>query len=217
MTPWPAQPGSPTDRPAAVPAAVSAGTDGRVLVVCTGNVARSPYLERRLRQLLGEAGRTTEVDSAGTGALVGSDMDPESAALLGLRGGDASGFVARRLTADIVAGADLVLCAAREHRAAVVTLVPRALNRTFTLGDLADLARGGQLAVAADELAATGQSRPAAVAAAAASLRGTVPPRSATDSDVVDPYRRGRGVYEQMARQIEADLAPVAAALVGRG
>lgn len=212
MTPWTAQPDSPTDRPDALPG----GTDGRVLVVCTGNVARSPYLERRLRQLLGDAGRTTEVVSAGTGALVGSDMDPESATLLVQHGGDPSGFVARRLTADIVAGADLVVCAAREHRAAVVTLLPRALNRTFTLGDLADLARGGRLSATADALAAAGENRPSAVAAAAASLRGTVPPRSAADSDVVDPYRRGRGVYEQMARQIEADLAPVAAALVGR-
>ena len=49
------------------------GQAGSILVVCTGNVCRSPYIERRLRHEL--AGTGIEVTSAGTRALVGHDMD----------------------------------------------------------------------------------------------------------------------------------------------
>lgn len=184
-------------------------TVGAVLVVCTGNVARSPYLERRLRQLLDPT--TVSVSSAGTGALAGQSMDAESAALLERCGADSSGFTARQLRAPMVEQADLVVCAAREHRAAVVQLHPRALRYAFTLGDLGDLARGVDLVMPA--LAAPGGTWVARIAAAAAAARGTVPPRNARDSDIVDPHGRGPAVYARMAAQIEHDLEALVRAL----
>ena len=42
-----------------------------ILVVCTGNICRSPIGERYLRSLLPDK----KVDSAGTGALVGHEAD----------------------------------------------------------------------------------------------------------------------------------------------
>ena len=45
--------------------------------------------------------------------------------------------VSRELTQDLVVAADLVLTATREQRSAVVTRVPTALKRTFTLGEFA--------------------------------------------------------------------------------
>ena len=90
---------------------------GNVLIVCTGNVCRSPYIEYRLRDLLGERG--PQIASAGTMALAGAPIDPSSGELLAGHGIDASGFVARQLTADMVREADLILTAAREHRADV--------------------------------------------------------------------------------------------------
>ena len=51
----------------------------RVLVVCVGNVCRSPLGERLLAARLGDG---FEVTSAGVGALVGEPMDPEAAAHL---------------------------------------------------------------------------------------------------------------------------------------
>jgi protein-tyrosine phosphatase len=83
----------------------------RVLVVCTGNICRSPAVERLLAAGLGAAyrGRDTgglapaiEVASAGTGGMVGWPMPDEMAALVASRGVDPTGFEARQLTPGLV-------------------------------------------------------------------------------------------------------------------
>ena len=155
---------------------------GNVLVVCTGNVCRSPYLERRLRHDL--AGTGIQVMSAGTRALAGHDMDAGTRDLLQHRGIDTTGFTARELTADLVAGADLVIAAAREHRAAAVRLHPAAMARTFALRDLADLLSG----VTAEQPAPTESDVPwvRQVAQTASGRRALVPARQ-HGVDVTDP------------------------------
>ncbi|HSP60467.1 MAG TPA: low molecular weight phosphatase family protein, partial [Ornithinimicrobium sp.] len=57
---------------------------GRILVVCTGNVCRSPLVERLLQDGLDERWGTGRfvVRSAGTGALVDHPMDERSAEVL---------------------------------------------------------------------------------------------------------------------------------------
>lgn len=55
-------------------------------------------------------------------------------------GADASNFAARQLTPRIAAGADLILTMTTAHRAAVLELAPRQLQRTFTLVEAANLA-----------------------------------------------------------------------------
>jgi protein-tyrosine phosphatase len=77
---------------------------GRVLVICTGNVCRSPYLERRLRQLL--EGQDVLVESAGTRALVGADIEPGSVAALEAVGSDTLGFASRQLAPAMLGAAD---------------------------------------------------------------------------------------------------------------
>ncbi|WP_170144128.1 hypothetical protein [Calidifontibacter indicus] len=51
-------------------------SDARILVVCTGNICRSPYIERVLATQL--AGRGYTVESAGTRALVDYPMEPQA-------------------------------------------------------------------------------------------------------------------------------------------
>jgi protein-tyrosine phosphatase len=109
-----------------------------VLVVCVGNLCRSPLAERLLRRRLADAPEVG-VASAGVRAVVGAPMDASAALELARLGGDPAGFVARQLTPDMVAGADLVLTATREIRGQVVALAPAALKRTFTLLELAAL------------------------------------------------------------------------------
>ena len=179
-----------------------------ILVVCTGNVCRSPYLERRLRAEL--AGTGIQVTSAGTVALVGHDMDPGSRTLLARAGADTAGFEARQLSGDLVAAADLIITAGREHRAAAARLAPAVLRRVFTLRDLADLLDGAtaeDLAAGADEEVWVRQ-----VGSAAASRRGMVPARQ-TDVDITDPIGQSLSVFEQMAAEVDAALTPVVAAL----
>jgi protein-tyrosine phosphatase len=185
---------------------------GRILVICTGNVCRSPYLERRLRQLL--AGHDVVVESAGTRALAGAPIEPGSSAALVALGGDPTGFVARQLAADLLDRADLVIAATQKHRADAVALHPRALRKTFTLGELTDLVRDVDLVSAAEELDAEPDTAWAAVVAKVArGRRGLNPARTAAESDIPDPYGRDASAYDLMSTAIESQLPVVAAAL----
>lgn len=191
---------------------------GRVVVVCTGNVCRSPYIERRLAHLLADTGLV--VTSAGTRAMVGAPIEPGSVALLERVGADAGGFASRQLTPAILAEADLVVAATQNHRSDAVALNPRVLRRTFTLGELADLVADTDLSdVAAEALADASDGSGAAtpwvtrVAEAARDRRGFVRARPAEESDIPDPYGRGAEAYALMGAAIEDVLPVVAGAL----
>ncbi|QNK54049.1 hypothetical protein H7F30_07310 [Dermacoccus sp. PAMC28757] len=181
---------------------------GRILVVCTGNVCRSPYIHLRLAAELDGLG--IEVTSAGTGALAGWPVDPGSVALLDAAGIDSTAFRARQLTVDMVEDADLVLTATRAHRRAVVQEAPLGLRKTFALTDFADLVEGLQ----PDDIEhVRGRSLVARVAAAAADRHHLVHARTDDDADIVDPFRRSPDVFAQMERQTLPALETVIAAL----
>jgi protein-tyrosine phosphatase len=183
------------------------GGAGRVLIVCTGNVCRSPYIERRLAQLLGHTGLV--ITSAGTDAMVGAPIEPASAARLQRVGADSKNFAARMLTPAILAEVDLVLTATREHRAKAVRMHPRAMRSCFTLGDFSDLVRD-----LPHESPAPDESWAAHVARLAHGARGVVPPRPSDEADIVDPYRRPDYFYDQMVSQIEREIGPIIDALI---
>jgi len=107
-----------------------------VLLVCTGNICRSPLAEEMLKRTLKERGIDgVNVTSAGTGAWDGAPAS-EGAYLVGLeRGLDLSGHRARLLTRELVDQADLILTMARHHRARVDELGGE--GRVFVLGEYA--------------------------------------------------------------------------------
>lgn len=185
---------------------------GRILVICTGNVCRSPYLERRLAQLLD--GQDVVVESAGTRALVGADIEPGSVAVLSTLGADTEGFASRQLVPAMLDAADLVITATQKHRGDAVALHPRALRKTFTLGELADLVRDADLA-GSPEAAQAGPDTPWAsvVGEVARGRRGLHPARSADESDIPDPYGRDAAAYDLMSTEIESQLPVVVDAL----
>lgn len=188
----------------------SQAANGRILVVCTGNICRSPYIERVLAHEL--AGTGISVSSAGTGALVGAPIDPESAVRLRAVGADADNYAARQVTREIVASSDLIIAATREHLSQVVPIHPRALRYGFALHDLGDLLA----AVTPEEIAAApGDNHVAKVAAAAIAKRGVVAPRLPADSSIVDPFRRQPQVFDQMVAEISSSLPAVVKALRG--
>ena len=186
----------------------------RILTVCTGNVCRSPFIERALQAELDRSwgpGRV-EVVSAGTGALVDEPMNPPALRVLEAAGYTADGFRARALTPEIVASADLVLTATRRHRGLVAQLHPRALRCTFTLREFADLVSD----LPRDTPAADPVEHVRTLVQAAAARRGLRPPLADAEADVIDPYLRDEAVFEQMSQQIMAALPVVAAALGSR-
>jgi protein-tyrosine phosphatase len=159
-----------------------------ILCVCTGNVCRSPVAERLLATRLGPDVR---VASAGTFGLTGRGIEPEMVAQLTAAGVPEVEFVARRMTAADVRGADLVLGLGREHRSQAVELVPAAVRRSFTLLEFARLVA----TIAPEELphGSVADRLRAAVPLAAARRRRVA---SADLDDVADPYRQHRSAYD---------------------
>lgn len=177
-----------------------------ILTVCSGNICRSPMAEQLLRaQLAGYPG--VNIRSAGTLALVGEGMDSRSAEMAGRFGStDTQRHIAAKIDVDQVKSSDFVLAMSREHRRAVVELVPRAARVTFTVREFARLASAVtdldlEAAALMHRSNISGRLREAVEAAAC--LRGLVsPPVSPDDDDVVDPYRRDYPVYEESANQL---------------
>ena len=176
----------------------------QILTVCTGNVCRSPYMERVLRQVVDSAWGhgTVRVESAGTGALVGASMDQGSESLLRASGVDTAGFVARQIERDHVAASDLVLTATRAHRGPVAQLHPKALRYTFAVADFVDLADS----IPDEQLPRTDDAGAwlREITQLVAGRRGLTAPRDAADVDIVDPHRRDESVFRQMADQLDA-------------
>ncbi len=104
----------------------------RVLIVCVGNICRSPTAEYLLRDRLRGTGK--QVESAGLAAVVGQTIDPVAEAVLAAHGLTAAGHVARQVSQDMISEADMVIAMDRRHVSAIQALAPHARGKTFLLG-----------------------------------------------------------------------------------
>src|SRR3989304_10011706 len=113
----------------------------RVLVLCPGNVCRSPsaggLLRAALEVRLGD--RAPSVASAGTMGWEGSGATPEAIEAAAERGVDIAAHRARGLRSQEVLAADLVVAMAQEPADVLRNLTPAS---TFTLKALAPLPHG---------------------------------------------------------------------------
>jgi protein-tyrosine phosphatase len=105
----------------------------RILIVCVGNICRSPMAEILLRKHLGGDGDIV-VESAGLAALVGNPIDPIAQAVLTDNGLTGAGHVARQVTPGMIAAADLVLAMQQRHLDALHAISPQARGKTFLMG-----------------------------------------------------------------------------------
>jgi len=101
----------------------------RILVVCVGNICRSPTAEFLLKASL--PGK--HISSAGLAALVGHDMDKQAKAIAERAGLHCSTHHARQLTRELCHQADLILVMESRHREGVTQLCPEARGKVFLL------------------------------------------------------------------------------------
>lgn len=101
-----------------------------ILVVCIGNVCRSPVGERILRQLLPEK----KITSAGVSALVGCPVDDMTAAAARVHNIDTSRHVAKQLTIEMCENADLILAMSEEVRQIIHQLAPFTKGKVLLFG-----------------------------------------------------------------------------------
>jgi protein-tyrosine phosphatase len=90
----------------------------RLLMLCMGNICRSPMAEGALRARLQAAGLAgdVEVDSAGTGGWhAGDPPDPRAIATAAAHGVDIAGLRARKLAIEDFDRFDWILCADRDN------------------------------------------------------------------------------------------------------
>ena len=106
----------------------------RVLMVCTGNICRSPMAEALLVRRLTDRGVEVRVASAGIAALVGHAAAPEAQALMRERGFDIGAHRGRQLTPEIIRSFELILVMEMGQQRAVESMLPSARGRVHRLG-----------------------------------------------------------------------------------
>jgi protein-tyrosine phosphatase len=102
-----------------------------VLVVCEGNICRSPMAAALLSKRLPKI----NVLSAGTRALVGRNADALAIQLMTRERLDISTHVAKFVTLERVREANLVLTMTKEQRVFVETSYPFSKGRVYRLGE----------------------------------------------------------------------------------
>lgn len=110
----------------------------RILVVCVGNICRSPVAEAMLRAQLPHK----HFSSAGLNAMVGQGVDANARELAEHAGLTVEAHQARQLTVSMLQNAELILVMSDGQRRAVGELLPTALGKTMLLGRWLDDGKG---------------------------------------------------------------------------
>lgn len=106
----------------------------RILVVCIGNICRSPMAEALLREALSDTSGIV-VESAGLGALVDQPASEFSVELMREAGIDISGHRARQLNGELLDAADIVLVMETGHKTAITENEPTARGKVYRIGE----------------------------------------------------------------------------------
>jgi low molecular weight protein-tyrosine phosphatase len=181
----------------------------RVLVVCTGNVCRSPIAEGFLRSAFEErlGPDAPEVTSAGTMGWAGSGADPSSIRAAAERGVDIAGHRAREISDDEVARATVIVAMSPEH---LRGLDGEARSRAFTLKELV------RLLEALPEPGAPSARGLSARVAEADGLRRDGFEGDPTDEGIMDPLGMPLDGFRAVARELDAWCSRLADGLAGR-
>ena len=111
-----------------------------VLMVCVGNICRSPMAEALLINRLSGHSKYANVNiaSAGVGALVGHEADETVKELMNGCGIDVSAHRARQLSTELLSEYDLILVMEKGHINAVHNIAPFSKGKVHLLGKWSD-------------------------------------------------------------------------------
>ncbi|MGO1282668.1 low molecular weight protein-tyrosine-phosphatase [Psychrobacter sp.] len=105
-----------------------------ILVVCVGNICRSPMAEALLKQRYPHK----NIDSAGVGALVGHSADPAALEIMAGQEIDITNHVAKQVDEDLVKKADLIFTMSDSQTKWIEERWPFCRGKTFKLGHWQD-------------------------------------------------------------------------------
>lgn len=110
-----------------------------ILVVCVGNICRSPMAEALLKQRFPDK----SIDSAGVGALVGHSADPAAVKIMQMLNIDISTHVAKQINEKLVQKADLIFTMSEGQNKWIEERWPFCRGKTYRIGhwqgkDIAD-------------------------------------------------------------------------------
>ncbi len=163
--------------------------------------------EALLAHRLAEAGVDAHVHSAGL-LYDGESPPPDGIEVMATRGIDTSAHVSRRMTAEMLQGADLVVGMAKEHVREAVLLAPTTWPKAFTIKELVRRGenvgprRPGQTLLDWAASVHEGRTRADMLGASA-------------DDDVADPIGRRRSFYDQTATELDDLTARLAKLIAG--
>ena len=104
----------------------------QILVLCIGNICRSPIAEVMLKKEFPDK----TIWSAGLGALVGNGADPISVDLAEKNGYDLSGHRAQQVAAWMCQQAELILVMEKSHKTDIENRYPMVRGKAFCLGSV---------------------------------------------------------------------------------
>lgn len=178
----------------------------RILFVCTAGRCRSPIAAALLEKRLGQVDAGVSIASVGL-KFTGEPTPNIGVSVMAERGIDLAPHRSVSVTAETVAGADLILGMTREHVRDVVGISPAAWPKTFTLKDFVRRAdkvgpprRHQRLA---DWLSSVGEGRDPR------DVLGSDP-----DDEVRDPYGQRTRAWERVVDELD-DLVSKIPRLLG--
>ena len=110
----------------------------RVIILCTGNICRSPMAWGLLRHAVQSRGSGLKVDSAGLAALSGERPDPIAVRLLAERGIDISDHIAKQATEELLRAQSLILTMEHAQQDYVEKTWPVLHGRVYRWGEWQD-------------------------------------------------------------------------------
>lgn len=102
----------------------------KILVVCVGNICRSPTAERLLKRYLPDV----TVASAGLGALVGKGADASAVSVAAAHDLSLEGHEARQITSAMCRDYDLILAMEKRHVASICEMAPEMRGKVMLFG-----------------------------------------------------------------------------------